>query len=285
MPFAWNLGRFMPDSTRRTIGRDTTLCMSLAGRPGTFGSRFHNHLYEALGLDWIYKAFSTADLHAAIGGVRALGIRGCAISMPFKEACIPLLDELAPSARAIESVNTIVNDRGVLIGHNTDYAAIATLLRRLALPLDTTFALRGSGGMAKAIAAALRDTGFTRGMIVARNEQTGPVLARTMGFTWQPSLGEARPQLLINATPLGMSGSDAHVLAFPDDAIAKADIAFDVVAMPRETPFITRARTLEKRVVTGDEVIVLQGVDQFVLYTGITPSSAQIAAAATYALT
>ena len=92
--------------TRPFIGRDTTLCMSLAGRPGNFGSRFHNHLYAALGLDYVYKAFTTKDLPGAIGGVRALGIRGCAISMPFKEACIPLLDALAPSAAAIGSVST-----------------------------------------------------------------------------------------------------------------------------------------------------------------------------------
>lgn len=57
------------------IGRDTQLCMSLAARPGNFGSRFHNHLYEALGLDYVYKAFTTRDLPAAISGIRALGKR------------------------------------------------------------------------------------------------------------------------------------------------------------------------------------------------------------------
>ena len=77
--------------------------------PGNFGTRLHNYLYQALGLDYIYKAFTTQDLAAAIGGVRALGIRGCAVSMPFKEACIPLLDALEPSAARLQSVNTIVN--------------------------------------------------------------------------------------------------------------------------------------------------------------------------------
>src|SRR5208283_4331047 len=86
------------------LGPKTQMCMSLAARPGSFGTRFHNRLYELLGLDFVYKAFTTADLQAAIGGVRALGIRGCAISMPFKEAVIPLLDRLEGSAAAIESV-------------------------------------------------------------------------------------------------------------------------------------------------------------------------------------
>ena len=85
---------------RPLINKDTVMCMSLSARPSNFGTRFHNYLYDALGLDYFYKAFSTQDIVGAIAGVRALNIRGCAISMPFKEACIPLVDELAPSAKA-----------------------------------------------------------------------------------------------------------------------------------------------------------------------------------------
>lgn len=270
-------------TTRLTIGRETTLCISLAGRPGTFGSRFHNHLYEALGLDWIYKAFTTADLPAAIAGVRALGIRGCAVSMPFKEACIPLLDGLAPSAEAIGSVNTIVNDEGRLTGHNTDYAAVLELLQRSAIHPSTPFALRGSGGMAKAVASALRDAGFRTGVIVARNVETGPALARSCGFAWQRELAPGeRPRLLVNATPLGMSGPDASALAFPADVVDAAEAVLDVVAMPVRTPLVVRAAG--KMVLTGDEIIVRQGALQFSLYTGLVPSDAQIAAAAAHAL-
>ncbi len=272
-------------ASRLTVGRDTTLCMSLASRPGTFGSRFHNYLYGALGLDYVYKAFTTSDLAAAIAGVRALGIRGCAISMPFKEACIPLLDALAPSARAIESVNTIVNEQGRLTGHNTDYAAVHALLSRQQTPGETSFALRGSGGMAKAVAAALRDAGFRHGTILARNERTGRALADAYGFAFARELGAERPALLINVTPIGMAGgAEADALAFADEPIAAAQSVFDVVALPPETPLIQRARHYEKQITTGAEVIVLQAVRQFVLYTGLTPSDEQIAAAAHFAL-
>ena len=98
-----------------TINKDTVLCMSLSGRPGNTGTRFHNYLYRELGLNFLYKAFTTKDLPGAITGIRALGIRGCAVSMPFKEACIPFLDRLTDSAAAIRSVNTIVNDDGHLL--------------------------------------------------------------------------------------------------------------------------------------------------------------------------
>jgi shikimate dehydrogenase len=90
-----------------SLNKDTQLCMSLSGRPGNFGTRFHNFLYQELKLNFIYKAFTTSDLKSAIGGIRALGIRGCAVSMPFKEACIPFLDAIDPSAQGIQSVNTI----------------------------------------------------------------------------------------------------------------------------------------------------------------------------------
>ena len=91
--------------------KDTQLCMSLSARPGNFGLRFHNHLYEQLGLNFYYKAFSSQDLPGAIGGIRALGVRGCGVSMPFKEAAIALVDELDDSVQAIDSLNTIANDK------------------------------------------------------------------------------------------------------------------------------------------------------------------------------
>jgi len=159
------------------INKDTQFCMSLAARPGNFGTRFHNYLYRELGLNFIYKAFTTRDLGAAIGGVRALGIRGCAVSMPFKEACIEFVDELDGSAGGIQSVNTIVNDGGFLRAYNTDYIAVAELLKRNRVSPASAFVLRGSGGMAKAVACALRDAGFRQGTIAARNQATGRALA------------------------------------------------------------------------------------------------------------
>ncbi|MBI0435396.1 shikimate 5-dehydrogenase [Roseomonas sp. KE0001] len=273
--------------TVNRIGKDTTLCMSLAARPGNFGTRFHNHLYAALGLDYLYKAFTTRDLPGAIGGIRALGIRGCAVSMPFKEACIPLLDALAPSAAAIMSVNTIVNTDGHLVGHNTDYAAVAELLQRHGVAPETRFAARGSGGMAKAVVSALRDSGFRQGTVIARNAEAGRALAEGCGYGWRagPEGASGEPaEMLVNITPIGMQGGpEAEGLAFPGEAIAAARIVFDVVALPPETPLIRAARAAGKAVITGAEVIVLQALRQFVLYTGVTPEAEQVAAAAAYA--
>ncbi len=264
--------------------RDTTLCMSLAGRPGTFGVRFHNFLYDLLGLDYYYKAATTSDLPAAIAGLRALGVRGCGVSMPFKEACIPLVDELDASAAAIDSINTIVNQGGHLKAYNTDYIAVRQLLDEHAVPVDTSFVLQGSGGMAKAVACALRDAGFSQGVIVARNRLAGPSLAQACGYSWQPELGELRPAMLINVTPIGMSGGpQAQDLAFDEAAVAAAERVFDVVALPADTPLIRLAQSLGKPVITGAEVAAIQALEQFVLYTGVRPSAEQVRLAAEFA--
>lgn len=266
------------------ISKDTRLCISLAGRPSNIGTRFHNFLYEELGLDFIYKACTTGDLAAAIAGIRGLGIRGCGVSMPYKEACIPYLDELDASARALQSVNTIVNDGGRLRAYNTDYIAVRMLLDRHGVSRDRPFALHGSGGMAKAVAGALHDAGFRSGMILARNEATGRELAETYGYEWRGRLGDVRPDLLINVTPIGMAGGpDAEALAFAPEVIDGAQVVFDVVALPPETPLIRYARAHGRPVITGAEVIALQAAEQFALYTGVRPTEDQIRRASEHA--
>ncbi|WP_260680610.1 shikimate 5-dehydrogenase [Arthrobacter sp. KBS0703] len=262
------------------LNKDMTLCISLSARPSNNGTRFHNYLYDQLGLNWIYKAFAPTDLAQAIAGVRGLGIRGCAVSMPYKEDVIALVDVMDPSAKAIDSVNTIVNDAGRLTAYNTDYTAIEQLLERNAVPTEYSVLLKGAGGMAKATAAALRDAGFKDVTIIARNEAAGRALADLYGFAWRADLGsgpDATADMIINVTPVGMAGGpDAESLSFPAEAVDAANVVFDVVALPPETPLIKAARAAGKKVITGAEVATIQALEQFVLYTGIRPTDRQV---------
>lgn len=265
------------------ITRDTVLCISLSGRPSNIGTRFHNVLYDELGLDFVYKAFTTTDLPAAVRGIRALGIRGAGVSMPFKEDVIALVDDMDPSALAIASVNTIVNTDGHLRAYNTDYTAVATLLAEHGVPRDQELVVLGSGGMAKAVVAALRDGGYGPGTVVARNRVSGTALAEQYGFDWRPDIGSLRPQLIVNATPVGMAGGPAAGdLPVPGEVVDAAQTVFEVVAMPQETPLVVRARSGGARVITGSEVIALQAAEQFTLYTGVRPTAEQVARASAF---
>lgn len=265
------------------ITKDTQLCVSFASNPSNHGVRFHNYLYSKFGLDFVYKACSPADIAQAVAGIRGLPIRGASVSMPFKEVVIPLVDEVTRSADAIGSVNTIVNDDGHLVAYNTDYLAIEKLIAEHNLQ-PSEILLNGSGGMAKAVGSAFRDAGFVSGTVIARNPETGPALAKQLGWQWAQQIGELSAPLIVNVTPVGMAGGPAEgKLSFPERTIGLADTVFDVIAKPAETPLIIAARGIGKHVVTGAEVISIQAAKQFELYTGRALTDADVAEAEEYA--
>ena len=253
------------------------VCISLAARPTNIGTRFHNFLYDELELNFIYKAFTTLDLEGAVRGIRALGIKGASISMPFKEAIIPMLDSLEPSAEAIESVNTVVNSGGKLVGSNTDFEAVAQLLTKSQIDSSSKVLVRGSGGMAKAVVAAFKQAGFSNLTVTARSEQTGSALAAKYGYSFdEASLNTPGFDVLVNVTPIGMSGAHESELSFSKEMIASANTVFDVVAFPVRTPLVIEAKSQGKLLITGAEVIALQAAIQFEKYTGVKITPEQI---------
>ncbi|MBM7506148.1 shikimate 5-dehydrogenase [Agromyces aurantiacus] len=258
------------------LNKDMQVCISLSGRPSNLGTRFHNYLYDELGLNFMYKAFTTDDLEGAIRGMRALGFRGCSVSMPFKEAVIPLVDVMEESAAAIESVNTIVNDGGRLSASNTDYEAVAQLIAEHGVDPAARVLVRGSGGMAKAVVAAFRGAGFGDLTVLARNPEAGPALAAKYGYAWTPDELAPEFDVIVNVTPIGMQGADAAALAFSPAFVERASVVFDVVAFPAETPLIAAARASGTRVITGAEVIALQAARQFERYTGVALTRDQV---------
>ena len=263
------------------IDRETQLCIPLAARPSNHGVRFHNWLYAELGLNFVYHAVAPTDIAQAVAGIRGLGIRGAGVSMPYKAQVIPLIDALHPSAERLHAVNTIVNTDGHLKGCNTDYIAVAALLDKHGVDKRHEVAVRGSGGMASAVVAALADHGL-RGTIVARNVETGTALAHKHGWRCAAEVPE-EATMLVNVTPLGMAGPDADVQSFSDAQIRNATCVFDVVAYPVRTPLIQAAERLGVATINGGEVIALQAAEQFALYTGVRPTDAQVIAAEEYA--
>ena len=259
------------------------VCISLAARPTNLGTRFHNNLYDELELNFVYKAFTTTDLAGAVRGIRALGFRGASVSMPFKEDIITMLDDLDPSAKAIDSVNTVVNNNGILTGSNTDFEAVLSLLRYSPIGLGSNVLVRGSGGMAKAVVAAFKEAGFENLTVTSRNKNVGSALATKHGYVFDDkALDKSGFHVLVNVTPIGMTGGNESELAFSSDLVAAASSVFDVVASPTETPLIAEARSQGKNLITGAQVHALQAALQFEKYTGVKLGEEQIARAAEF---
>lgn len=252
------------------INKDTQLCISIAARPSNFGTTLHNMGYEALSLDYIYKAISVNDLAGALSGVRALGIRGCSVSMPFKEAVMPYLDRLDDSAQSTGAVNSIVNDGTRLTGYNTDLIGARLALTTLRPNPDERVLVLGAGGVARSILVALHQLGFARVMVASRDTSKIAALSELIPCNSLP--WEAREQqsvqILINATPIGMAPSEEQ-MPVTADFVCGVRAVMDVVVTPMETRLISSARNFGKDVVPGYLMSLEQAAAQFKLYTGL----------------
>jgi shikimate dehydrogenase len=252
------------------INKDTQVCISIAERPSNFGTTLHNMAYSAMSLNFIYKAFAISDLAAAITGVRALGIRGCSVSMPFKQAVIPFLDALDETALSTGAVNTIVNDGARLTGYNTDLIGARLVLASLRPEADESVLILGAGGVARAILVALRQLGLKR--VAVTNRELGKItnLNTIMPCTtvaWE--MREMKPvQLLINATSVGMAPA-VELMPVSTNFVQSVRAVMDVVVSPMESRLIACARAAGKAVAPGYQMSLEQAAAQFKLYTGL----------------
>ena len=252
------------------INKDTKVCISVAARASNFGTTLHNAAYRALGLNFFYKAFQISDIAEAIIGVRALGIRGCSVTMPFKESVIQYLDSLDDTARAVGAVNTIVNDNGYLTGYNTDAHGARTVFGTLKIRKDDRVLLIGAGGVAGAIKYAFRQLGITNVLVSNRDSQRAEKLIKGTEFRAIPwsARNDTRVDVLVNATPVGMK-PDINAMPVSESLLRNCRIVSDVIVAPMESRLIREAKRLGKKVARGYEMSLHQAAAQFRLYTGV----------------
>ncbi|MDC0683181.1 shikimate dehydrogenase [Sorangium atrum] len=228
--------------------------------------------YRALGLDFTYIPFAVTDVEGATRGMRALGIRGLGVSMPYKQAVIPLLDELDPVAERIGAVNTIVNDDGRLRGHNTDWIGAVRALEEVTQLRGARVLLLGAGGAARAVAFGLAERG-ARVTVANRDLEKARQLAAAVGGAAAPLDAAALARdhgVLVNATSLGMAEVDPRS-PVPEEALREGLLVMDIVYKPMITELVAAARRRGATAVHGGRMLLHQAAEQFRLYTGREP--------------
>ena len=247
-------------------------CISVAKNPGNFGEIVHNAGYKALGLDFQYKAFSTNNIYGVINGVKALGIRGCSISMPFKEKVLPLLDELDPLAKRAKAVNTIVNENGHLIGYNTDVIGMQNCLKSFKIKKNKKILVIGAGGVARAILVALENLKFKNISLSNRTTKRGKNTAKEfhVNFVQWHKREDIVAEIIINATPIGMT-PNTNLLPISEKSISQAQLIIDVIVKPTNTKLIQVANINKIPTIDGTKIALNQAYEQFKLYTGKNP--------------
>jgi len=246
-----------------------TLCGSLSRWAVALGATMHEAGYRAADMPWRYVPFETDDLAGALTGMRALGIRGFGVSMPFKLDIVPLLDELDPLAERIGAVNTVVNDDGTLVGHNTDWVGAARALEEALALDDASVLLLGAGGAARAVAHGLSKHG-ARLTICNRTDAKARALAQEVGAAtigWESRHDLTGYDAVVNATSRGMMDVDA-TSPIDDDAWRSALVVMDIIYKPLDTALLQAARACGARTIAGDRMLLHQAARQFELYSG-----------------
>ena len=269
----------------------TTTMLGLIGTPVAHSKSpaMYNHCFQKFGLDWAYLAFDVPAERAgeAVAAIRTLHMRGANVTMPCKNAVIPFLDELTPAARAIQAVNTIVNEDGVLVGHNTDGCGYTQNLRRNGIEVaGKKIVLLGGGGAASAIAIQaalegaaeiavfnLRDAFWPRVEQGLRAiAQAAPGCVISLGdLADRPALKAAidRCDILSNATRVGMAPYEDQS-NITDLSWFRPDLVVtDVVYAPPETKMLREARAAGCRTCDGLGMLLCQGAEAFRLYSGL----------------
>jgi len=243
--------------------------------------RLHGYWLEKMGIDGAYLPLAVApdDIAAAVRALPKLGFRGVNLTIPHKEAVIPLLDVIDPLAARIGAVNTLIfQENGTIEGRNTDAFGFLENLRRGAPhwhPNDGPAVVIGAGGAARAVIAALTDAGVGELRLVNRSRERAERLALDLGGPIVVGDWDKRDDLLdgaallVNTTSLGMAGQpplELDLAALPASAIVT-----DIIYVPLETPLLAAARQRGNRTVDGLGMLLWQAVPGFSAWFGHQP--------------
>jgi shikimate dehydrogenase len=265
------------------INAQTQLC-GLLGNPvdHSLSPAIHNAAFRQLGLNFVYLAFPVQDLEGAVRGLQALGhIRGLSVTIPHKVAILPLLDSVETTAKHIGSVNTIVKDRGLLVGSNTDASGALQALQQGGVERSgQRVVILGSGGAARAIAFGLCVEGKIEHLtLLGVDDHERSTLAHDLRTKTSISLDDAslnseslksalaQAQLLIHCTPIGMHPK-IEESCVPKHLLRQDLTVMDIVYNPLNTRLLQDAQAAGCRTIQGIDMFLHQAVGQFELWTG-----------------
>ncbi|MFM8817884.1 MAG: shikimate dehydrogenase family protein [Phycisphaerales bacterium] len=243
--------------------------------------RMFDAVYAHHGLHWQFwknDIATEADLALAVRALRPLGYRGMCITVPWKVAVIPLLDEVDDDVRAIGAANYMTIRDGRLVGHNNDGKGVVKAIAKVAPLKGQRVVMLGAGGAGRAMAMEIAWAGAAQLTLVTRREEQGREVAGRVQHgsgvvcDWQPWHAPVRlppgTTMLMNATHLGCA-PDLEPLPVNWASVPPGCLAVDVITNPRITPFLETARAHGCPVVDGVEMLVQLAMQVFGEWTGV----------------
>lgn len=253
----------------------------------------HNQIILKYSLNFCYLSFQVAqsNLDKAIQGIKALNIRGVNITFPYKVKVIKFLDEVEKSAQRVGAINTIVNNKGILTGYNTDVIGFKRSLQE-----DEEFVIKkkravifGAGGAARAVVYALLEEEVEEIYIFNRTPERAEKIKQDFSSFFPKSsiyvfpleeenlkdkIGSAH--LVVNTTSLGIP-PQIDKTPLPDEKLFHPDLlVYDLIYHPTKTLFLRQAKRAGAKIINGLPMLVYQGIESFYLWTGFKPEGKEV---------
>lgn len=245
------------------INKETKLFISAAQSPGNFGATIYNKLFNIYNINAVYLPRKIINEKKLIGAIKTLDIKGCSVTMPLKSKVVKHLNKLDEIAKKTGSVNTIVNNDGILCGYNADYYGALDVILSLC---PQSVLIYGAGSVTNSVILALQDSSCKNISIIARRATKAKELSEKFNIECIDKVQSVnqRFDLLINATPASIENDHELFLLLP-----YVDAVFDLVVSPTRTELIIRAQNKGLKTIEGIEMSKRQLKKQFEIYTGI----------------
>lgn len=242
----------------------------------------HYAAFEALGMDGRYELWETTaeDLPGRLASLREPGVLGGNVTVPHKQAVMPLVDDVTETARRIGAVNTVISRDGRLTGDNTDAYGFSRSLRDVVEPesIDRAVVV-GAGGAARAVLVSLREAGITNVIVINRTLERARSLVASLPVDGQPPIvaggwdaldDVARAAgLIVNATAVGWHGDETPFDSAIVDALPGNAVVMDLTY--RRTALLNAAEARKLEAIDGLPMLIHQGARSFELWTGVAP--------------
>ena len=234
--------------------------------------RLHNHWIKQNNIDAMYDKIKLEEdeIKEIIKSIKSQKIAGCNVTVPFKKKVIPFLDILSPQAEKTQSVNTIVFEKGSLVGHNTDIVGFDKAIK--ALNFDMTkkkILILGAGGVVSSLVFALNEMDVSEITISNRTKQKAEnlkILFENLNVIEWGDLTNF--DVVINATSLGLNNEKIN-LDF--SKFGKKKLFYDVIYNPIETNFLKEGKELGNITENGEKMFIYQASEAFKLWHNVEP--------------
>ena len=236
--------------------------------------KLHNCWFKKNNIDANYdkKLINESDLKNIISEIKKKKITGINVTVPFKKLIIPFLDELSPEANQSQSVNTISEKSGKIIGHNTDIAGFELGLRHFKYDVkNKKVFILGSGGVVSSIILALNKMKASKIILSNRTKEKAENMKNFFKFLDVVEWGDLPNfDMIINATSVGLKKDDKINLDY--SKVGPNKFFYDIIYNPKETIFLKRAREFGNKTENGKMMFIYQAHQAFTIWHKVMPN-------------